>query len=169
MSLLPLGCPLDFPCPMESIFSIGCRPACLSTSHAFHCPCLRHLLTPARSSLLPGPCGLCWNPSYRSPCQGEGSGMPWNATCLCVQPLSHIWLFATLRTIARQAPLSMGFSRQEYWNGLPCPSSGNFPNPGIKPASIMSSALAGWFFTTSATWEGHEMPQDLYWKSIIFP
>ena len=47
----------------------------------------------------------------------------------------------------------MGFSRQEYWSGLPFPSPRDFPDPGIKPASHMSAALAGGFFTTSATWE----------------
>jgi len=44
--------------------------------------------------------------------------------------------FATPWTVARQAPLSMGFSRQEYWNGLPFPSPGDLPNPGIKPGSL---------------------------------
>ena len=58
-----------------------------------------------------------------------------------------------LWTIASQAPLSMGFSRQEYWSGLPFPTPRDLPNPGIEPASLMSSALAGGFFTTSATWE----------------
>ena len=52
-----------------------------------------------------------------------------------------------------QPPLSMGFSRQEYWSGLPCPPPGDLPNPGIEPVSLMSPALAGGFFTTSATWE----------------
>ena len=55
--------------------------------------------------------------------------------------------------MAHQAPLSMEFSRQEYWSGLPCPSPVNLPNPGIKPMSLTSPALAGGFFTTSATWE----------------
>ena len=68
---------------------------------------------------------------------------------------SHVQLFAILWTVASQAPLSMGFSRQEYWSELPCPPSGGLPNPGIKPISLMSSALAGRFFTTSATWEVH--------------
>ena len=53
--------------------------------------------------------------------------------------------FETLWTVARQAPLSMGFSRQEHWSGLPCPSPGDLPGPGIEP---MSSASAGSFFTT---------------------
>ena len=52
-----------------------------------------------------------------------------------------------------QAPLSMGFSGQEYWRGLPCPPPGDLPDPGIEPTSPMSSALAGGFFTTSAIWE----------------
>ena len=52
---------------------------------------------------------------------------------------------------ARQAPLSMGFSRQEYWGRLPCPPPGDLPYPGIEPASLTSPALAGGFFTTSAT------------------
>ena len=60
---------------------------------------------------------------------------------------------ATPWTIAYQAPLSTGFSSQEYRNGLPFPTSGDLPDPGIKPASLLSSALAGGFFTTSATWE----------------
>ena len=51
------------------------------------------------------------------------------------------------------APLSMGFSRQESWSGLPRPPPGTLPNPGIKPGSLTSPALAGGFFTTSATWE----------------
>ena len=45
---------------------------------------------------------------------------------------SHVWSFATLCTVAHQAPLSMGFSRQEYWSGLPCPPPGHLPDPGIK-------------------------------------
>ena len=68
---------------------------------------------------------------------------------------SCVQLFAVLWTVACQAPLSMEFSRQEYWNRLPFPSPGDLHNPGIKPASLMSPALAGGFFTTSATWEPH--------------
>ena len=60
--------------------------------------------------------------------------------------LSPVWLFATIWTIAHQGPLSMGFSRQEYWSGLSCPPPGDLPNPGIKPESLMSLALAGGFF-----------------------
>ena len=60
-----------------------------------------------------------------------------------------VWLFATLWIIARQAPLSMGFSRQEYWSGLLCLPPEDLRNPG----SLMSPALAGGFFTTRTAWE----------------
>ena len=59
----------------------------------------------------------------------------------------------TLRTVAYQVPLSMGFSRQENWSGLPCCPPGDLPDPGIEPASLMSAVLAGGFFTASTTWE----------------
>ena len=73
---------------------------------------------------------------------------------LCVS-LSCVWLFETSWTVAHQTPLSIGFSRQEYWCGLPFPSPGDLPNPGIELVSLVSSALAGRFFTTTtgATWE----------------
>ena len=60
---------------------------------------------------------------------------------------------ATSWTVARQAPLPMGFSRQEHWSGLPFPPPGHLPEPGIKPASLASPALAGGFLSTSAIWE----------------
>ena len=61
--------------------------------------------------------------------------------------------FETIWTTACQAPPSMGFSRQEYWSGLSCPPSSHLPYPGIKPVSLTSPALAGSFFTNSASWE----------------
>ena len=64
---------------------------------------------------------------------------------------SRVWLFAILQPC--QVPLSMGFSREEHWSGLPCPPPGDLPNPGIKPVSLMTPALVSGFFTTSATWE----------------
>ena len=62
-------------------------------------------------------------------------------------------LFATLWTVACQAPLSMGFSKKRYWSGLPFPAPGDLPDPGIKSSSLRSPALVGGFFTTSTTWE----------------
>ena len=56
--------------------------------------------------------------------------------CVCMlSHFSHVQLFAMPWTVARQTPLSMGFSRQVYWSGLPCPPPGNLPNPGIEPRS----------------------------------
>ena len=60
---------------------------------------------------------------------------------------------ATPWAVACQAPLSMGFSRQEYWSGLPYPPPGALPDPEIEPVSLKSLALAGGFFTTGTTWE----------------
>ena len=64
---------------------------------------------------------------------------------------SRVRLLVTPWIAARQALLSMGFCRQEYWGGLPCPPPGDPPNPGIKPTPLVSPALAGGFF--DATWE----------------
>ena len=67
--------------------------------------------------------------------------------------LSHVQLFATPCTVARQASLSMGFSKQEYWSGLPFPLLGDLPDSGIESVSLRSLALAGGYFTTCTTWE----------------
>ena len=71
-----------------------------------------------------------------------------------VKSLQLCLTFAILWT--RQTPLSMGFSRQEYWSGLPCLPPGDLPDPGIEPTSVISPALVGRFFTTSATGEAHK-------------
>ena len=71
--------------------------------------------------------------------------------------LSHVQLFAAPWTVAHKAPLSMEFSRQEYWSGLPLSTPGALPDPRIKPTSLVflvSTMLAGRFFNISATWEG---------------
>ena len=68
--------------------------------------------------------------------------------------LSHLRLFATPWTVALQAPPSMGFPRQEYWSGLPFPIPGDLPKPGIKPASLVSPALAGEFSVLVAGTKG---------------
>ena len=65
-----------------------------------------------------------------------------------VQSLSHVQLFAIPWTVAHQTPLSMGFSRQEYWNWLPFPPPGALPDTGFEPVPPASPALAGGFFTT---------------------
>ena len=72
----------------------------------------------------------------------------------------HVRLFATLWSVAHQAPLSMGFSGKDYWSGLPRPPPGDLPDPGIKPVSLTYPALAGRFFTTRATWEAPHLSKD---------
>ena len=74
--------------------------------------------------------------------------------------LSCVQLFLTLRTVARQASLSMGFSRQEYWSGLPFLIPGHLPDPGIEPASPVSPARAGGFITT--------VPPGKPWRDVTW-
>ena len=86
---------------------------------------------------------------------------PPKGTCMASR-FSCVWLFATQCTIALQSPLSMRFSRQGYWGGLPCPSPGDLPNLGIEPVSC----IAGGFFTHWATWEA---PSQGYQLTISSP
>ena len=99
-----------------------------------------HIVTclPLLSSLLPA--------VVRSPFPEAINVIGFLWTCVC--GLSLVWLFATPWTVACQAPLSMEFSRQEYWSGLPFPTPGDIPNPGIEPEFPASPELAGGFFTT---------------------
>ena len=78
-----------------------------------------------------------------------------------VKSLSCVRLFAAPWTVARQTPLSMGFFRQEYWSGLPFPSPGDLPDPGIEPGSPTSPASAGGFFITSATWKADQSALEI--------
>ena len=67
------------------------------------------------------------------------------STCVCHSVITNS---VTPWTVAHQGPVSVGFPRQEYWNGLPLPPPGDRPNPGIKPMSPVFLELAGGFFTT---------------------
>ena len=78
---------------------------------------------------------------------------------------SCVQLLATLWTVAHQAPLSMGFSRQEYWSGLPCPPPGDLPDPGIEYTSLMSPALAGGLLAGSLPLAS---PQQSYLTGLKF-
>ena len=69
------------------------------------------------------------------------------------QSHSRVRLFATPWTEVCQVPMSMEFSKQGYWNGLPVPPLRDLPNPGIEPKSLGSPELAGEFFTTTTTWK----------------
>ena len=90
---------------------------------------------------------------------------------------SSLTLCSPMDCVAHQAPLSMGFSSQECWSGLPCPppgdlsppgDTGHLPEPGIEPVSLASPALAGRFFTNNATWEAHICHQPPAYLSPIF-
>ena len=99
--------------------------------------------------------GKPYNFSEVSPRRDEA--YPSNEHACCV--LSHfssVQAFVTSWTVVLQAPLSMGFPRQEYWSGLPWPPPGDLPDSEIAPMSLKSPALAGGFFTTSATWEAQQ-------------
>ena len=101
----------------------------------------------SHTSLLaaPPPQGLC---AWGSLC------LECICVCVCVCPhtsacmINHVWLFATPWAVALQTPLSMEFSRQEYWSGLPFPAPGDLLHLGVEPTSLASPALAGGFFTT---------------------
>ena len=77
------------------------------------------------------------------------------SACTCV--LSHVQLFSAPWTVACQTPLSMVFSRQEYWRGLPFPTPGDLPDPEIEPTSPESPALTAGFFYHWVTWEAPKM------------
>ena len=93
----------------------------------------------------------------RIPHRREAGEVSVFAVSWCVCALRHVQLFGTLRTVAHQAPLSMGFFRHKFCSGLPCPPPGDLPDLGTEPMPLMSPALAGGFFTTRApgkpTWE----------------
>ena len=88
-----------------------------------------------------------------------------NTSCCVLSHFSSVQLIATPWTVALQFPLFMGFSRQEYWSGLPCPPPGDLPSSGIKLTFLLSPALAGGFFTTSAT---REVPNNTLPQLLIF-
>ena len=114
---------------------------------------------PRETAILSG-CGL-FGVVYYSSCSGNKTYTNKIILCVCVHimcacMLSHfscVRLFGTLWTVAYQTHLSIGFSKQEYWNGFICPPPGNLPDPEIQAMSLISSALSGRFFTTNATWE----------------
>ena len=99
--------------------------------------------SPATGSLRsPLPASWDWSPGRKA------VGRYISRDCMRANSLSHAQLFATLWTVAHKAPLSMGFLRQEYWNGWPFPPPGYLPNPGIEPKPPAPPALADGFFTT---------------------
>ena len=128
----------------------------------------------------------CWHLGSDAPLWDGavlGTARPQETSDVCAQSLNHVWLFTTPWTVARQAPLSMEFSKQERWSGLPFPSLEDLPDPGIEAAL---PALAGRFFTTgppgkpSKLWRpkmssdtathflGSKSPSLPNWPSLVF-
>ena len=107
--------------------------------------------------------GTIWGMGWKQKHAGEPHpGGFHSKMCACANSLQHVQLFATPWTAACQASLSMGFSRREYWSGLPFPPPGDLPDPGIKLRSLTFPALAGGFSTTSTTWEALKMSPFLF-------
>ena len=142
---------------MRSGCSMGSRPPCAAAGDGGPSPSLRPL--PPRKQLLPLfhflPSQVSLPPSSPGvsawPCcllfEGE-TDRPERVCTRAAQACIFAQSCPTPRTVARQDLLSMGFSRQEYWSGLPFPSPGDLPDPGMEPRCPASSALAGGFFTT---------------------
>ena len=89
------------------------------------------LLASHSVSLFPEPCALVLTAPH----------VLWSMRAWMLSPFNPIRLFVTLWTVVRQAPLSTGLSRQEYWGGLPCPPPGDLPDPGIEPVSPQGSRV----------------------------
>ena len=107
---------------------------------------------------------MIWEVSVTSNPKGTyDSPAPLLYTVCHAKSLHCVRLRATPWTVTHQAPLSMGFSRQEYWSGLPCCPPEDLPDPGIEPTSLKFSALAGMFFTLAP----HES-QDCHWSSPAY-
>ena len=106
----------------------NCKPHCSG-------PCT-HRSSPISSSLSYHLRQSLWTILSLTASTGKGQMTAWNEPeQVSVKLLSHVWLFVAPWTVAHQAPPSMGFSRQEHWSGLPFPSPGDLPNPGIEPGS----------------------------------
>ena len=166
-SWLPVHVCLDSS-PGQHSFKQWCGAQALSTvqwhpSQILHCHCWRGEKGPGSHSSFvfrPGYVRYCCNLHYVG--QNPVIRQAWKCALpvflkhliLCVLScFSHVLLCAIPWAVAYQAPLSLGFSRQEYWSGLPRPPPGDLPDPGIEPVSLMSPTLAGGFFTTCITWE----------------
>ena len=145
--------------PTSLTFEAESPPWCHPVTQSGGCPVGRthRKVAPAvllLSRHLPGP---HWANCAGQTGEGRGENREGGRVFVVVYLLSCVRLFTTPWTVPCQASLSTEFSRQEYWSGLPCPPKGDLPNPGIKPMSLSAPALAGRFFTTSTTWEAHQM------------
>ena len=143
--------------------SLACSGLTILPVSACHCELCAFKAAAAEGELGRCQVGVRWGPSTH---EGPNSSRTWrpDIRVSMLSHFSHVRLCATLWTAACQAPLTMGFLRQEYCRQLPCPPPGDLPNPETEPVSLMSPELAGRFFTTSTTWEPrdqiHGRPND---------
>ena len=144
---------LSPPCGFSSLPHSSCPVCSVSVSSASAC---------LSASPVPGRLSLTLRSGAKRSQEleerGGVSGKSGHTLPACAQSLHHVQLFALLRTRAHEATLSVGFSRQEHWSGVPCPPPEDLPDPGIEPLSLTCPALAGRCFTTSTTWEAHSVP-----------
>ena len=112
-------------------------------------------------------CILTWSSGDSQPHTTYPQSSIFKVDTACACELSHVRLFVTPWTAANQAPLSLELSRQEYWSGLPCPPSRNLLNPGYKPASLVSPALAGGFLTTVPLGSPDSAYTGVYFSNIL--
>ena len=131
---------------MRYDFSYETVPSTLSPHSSIFCD-TDHYLTYVLVILFCGPFTSIYAP------EEEGTHVWFPVVSLVAKTCVRAKLLQSCLTLWPQAPLSMGFSRQEYWSGLPRPPPGDLPDSRIKAMSLMTPALAGGFFTTSATWE----------------
>ena len=136
----PNGTAVSFVPPLYFLLSINGLPWTNNQAPGFHLPPFPkgfHFVLP---KCLQRRCACLTQSTWQS---RASKGLRWLFSlhqCLwrwkcCAVLFSRVWIFVTPWTVARQAPLSMGFSRQEYWSGLPFPPPEDLPNPGIKPRS----------------------------------
>ena len=164
-TILPFPFSLSFSYSLSSSFSVPSLP------HLASYPRVRMASPSIWGSRLARERGATWRPLWGAPrgCGSRGVGVThgglggsvprefcphfwfipsYELNGFVLSRSSHVWLFATLVDYSCQAPLSMGFSRQEYWSGLPCPPPGDLPNPGIEPESpalqLNSLLLSHW-------------------------
>ena len=110
--------------------------------YLFHCLFLKK----KKNNISGTTCLACRHTIHHTQCAGPGRvhmqllDQYYPPACM-LSHFSHAQLFATPRTVACKAPLSMGFSRQEYWSGLPCPPIGDLPDPAMEPTSPVAAAL----------------------------
>ena len=139
---------------LGSILGSGRSPG-VGNGNPLQCSCLENSMN-----------GETWWAPVHEATRGHRSRTWLSTDGMCMHVSQSAWLSVTPWTIARQAPLSVGFSRQGYWCGLPFPTPGDLPDPEIEPATLTSPVLAGRLLTISTTWEAHRKYSASPWPPV---